>query len=856
MWQPQKSKIGHKSPGFRDMGGTSGNPIFRGRRAFKCLPTLIVGLLIGPGSLFAQRKTTVADTLFGLDGTPLNGYLIVKTATAFTSPDGFAVAAGTQTRVNVSNGAFSVQLIPNVGASPAGSSYQVQYFVAAQNVTEVWIIPQTPNPAKLADVRAVALPLPITQLPIAQVTPPSSCTSSQFLKWMGTGWGCGQGGTVASVQLAMPPEFTVTGSPVTSSGTMAVTKTAQLPNLVFAGPSSGSAEKPAFRSLVAADLPANIAQTGACPANSFVTMVNAGAPTCASPAPATLDQLTDPAGGRIFNLGGNTVGFIGGNLAIGTDTPASPLTVNGNATFQAGLLESGREPLNYKLGDNGAWQVGIDGAALIPFRDFAICLNQGTVSQYYGCKDLFYINHNAPTSALASAALAGATTLNLTAPLTLGPLYNVVEIGSNAAANQEVVTVTAGSGTSAFTVSPLIHSHAARTVTDAVLNGTTTLTSSTAHFTAADLYMQVGGAGIPTPTNISAVNSPTSITLSRPATTSASGVSATFSELVSVVGDPTHSPSFGIGGDTANDNMRVNIFGEPTYQPDMGELELWKAFGQTADIMDIGYGNQTDYRIASDFSHTMYSSAANRVVTDGVLNGTATVTSATANFTSADLGRFLAGTGIPAGSYIMAVISPTNVTISNSATQTATGVALTVNVPLFAVNNLGFAPWFQVLPAGGGGAVIAPVQVFGIGAGMSATPGANLDIATPGTNTATLLLRTGNQGALKIAASGTPPANVAIGANNASALALQSNGNCLPLPCNKDGVYVDLAQNVALGSTTITTSSTGGFPYIPAAAGPPTGVPAAQSGFVPMYYDTANHKLWIYDGDWKGVALN
>jgi hypothetical protein len=53
----------------------------------------------------------------------------------------------------------------------------------------------------------------------------------------------------------MPAEFSVAGSPVTSSGTLAVSKTDQNANLVYAGPSSGAAAAPTFRALVQADLP-------------------------------------------------------------------------------------------------------------------------------------------------------------------------------------------------------------------------------------------------------------------------------------------------------------------------------------------------------------------------------------------------------------------------------------------------------------------------------------------------------------------------------------------------------------------------------------------------------------------------
>lgn len=62
-------------------------------------------------------------------------------------------------------------------------------------------------------------------------------------------------GTVTSVGLSLPAIFTVTNSPVTSSGTLTGTLATQTANLVFAGPTTGVAATPTFRSLVAADLP-------------------------------------------------------------------------------------------------------------------------------------------------------------------------------------------------------------------------------------------------------------------------------------------------------------------------------------------------------------------------------------------------------------------------------------------------------------------------------------------------------------------------------------------------------------------------------------------------------------------------
>jgi hypothetical protein len=53
----------------------------------------------------------------------------------------------------------------------------------------------------------------------------------------------------------MPSQFTVSNSPVTSSGTLTASWNNQNKNMVFAGPATGSASLPTFRALVASDLP-------------------------------------------------------------------------------------------------------------------------------------------------------------------------------------------------------------------------------------------------------------------------------------------------------------------------------------------------------------------------------------------------------------------------------------------------------------------------------------------------------------------------------------------------------------------------------------------------------------------------
>lgn len=75
-------------------------------------------------------------------------------------------------------------------------------------------------------------------------------------------------GTVSSVALTLPSFLDVSGSPITSTGTFAVTLAAQTANKVLASATSGGAATPAFRALVAADIP-DISATYATASNAM-----------------------------------------------------------------------------------------------------------------------------------------------------------------------------------------------------------------------------------------------------------------------------------------------------------------------------------------------------------------------------------------------------------------------------------------------------------------------------------------------------------------------------------------------------------------------------------------------------------
>jgi hypothetical protein len=95
--------------------------------------------------------TTISDTVYRADGTVASGTVLISWP-AFVTADGNAVTAGSKSVAIGPAGAFSTQLVPNAGATPAGTYYTVVFQLYDVVRTEYWAVATT-TPTTIAAVR-------------------------------------------------------------------------------------------------------------------------------------------------------------------------------------------------------------------------------------------------------------------------------------------------------------------------------------------------------------------------------------------------------------------------------------------------------------------------------------------------------------------------------------------------------------------------------------------------------------------------------------------------------------------------------------------------------------------------------
>ena len=270
----------------------------------RLLKTILIGLalVLGASNAQAQCNGQPASGLVCGNPTASTGLPSWATQTALIDR-AFGTTAGTVLNRGASVWAQTSQ--PTLGANGGTGGAVVLNGATSGSVT---------IGAKAAAGTATIFNLPITNGTNNQVLSTDGSGNTTWTSISGTG-------TVTSVGLALPGIFTVSGSPVINTGTLTGTLATQSANLVWAGPTTGAAATPTFRSLVGADLPNPSAstlggiQSLAGVASNWIRQISTtGVPTASQPAftdisgTATTGQL--PSTSSILDLLGSTQGNV------------------------------------------------------------------------------------------------------------------------------------------------------------------------------------------------------------------------------------------------------------------------------------------------------------------------------------------------------------------------------------------------------------------------------------------------------------------------------------------------------------------------------------------------------------------
>jgi len=268
------------------------------------------------------------------------------TKTKPTSPNAIAVMAAV-VNVGTSNGILFVR--PTFGSVLGGTDGNVQFGTLSNGDVIVYdsgdsrwenraqstlSVGSATTATNLGGGTANQIPYQTGAGATSFITAPT--VSNTYLEWSGSAfqWSTNPLGTVTSVALALPAEFTISGSPVTSSGTLTGAWAAQTANYVFAGPTTGSAATPSFRALVAADVPTlNQNTTGS--AASLSISGQTGLLTFTGLASTNRVKTVRDAADTILELGGSYTPTGTWNWATATVTWP---TFNQNTTGQAGSV--------------------------------------------------------------------------------------------------------------------------------------------------------------------------------------------------------------------------------------------------------------------------------------------------------------------------------------------------------------------------------------------------------------------------------------------------------------------------------------------------------------------------------------
>jgi hypothetical protein len=357
------------------------------------------GLSESPSYTFNIANTTVAAGNYGGAATAVTLSINAQGQITSATDVSIAIAASqiTSGQVAIAAGGTNGTATPTAGAvaygtgaaygfTSAGNSGDVLTSggsgaptFAAQSTLSVGSATTATTATNLASGAANQIAFQTNASTTSFITAPT--VSSTFLQWNGSAfvWASAGTGTVTSVGLALPAEFTISGSPVTSSGTLTGAWANATANYVFAGPTTGSPDTPSFRALVAADVP-------------------------------TLNQNTTGSAGSVAN-----------SVTFDSSGGAAPNTSFNGSTARTIDYSTVGAPKADGTGASGTWSISISGSAgsATNATNVAVTADATNASRYLG----FYsattgnlgtlvdadLTYNPSTNTLTTATLVATT---------------------------------------------------------------------------------------------------------------------------------------------------------------------------------------------------------------------------------------------------------------------------------------------------------------------------------------------------------------------------------------------------------------------------------------------------------------
>ncbi len=636
----------------------------------------------------------------------------------------------------------------------------------------------------VAQVNAI---LPVFTSSLNGLVPSSGGGTSNFLRADGT-WDAPSGtGTVTSVAFSdasTTPIYNISGSPVTTSGTLTQTLTTQSANLVFAGPSSGSAAQPSFRSLVSNDIPSLSAIYLPLSGGTMSGAINMGSnqihslatPSVSSDA-ATKGYVDAAISGLTWE--GPAKAYANSNVPL---TGGASLTIDGYSVQNGDLVILGNQTTASQNGEYTASGIGtaytLTSNGLPSQAGQAWLITNGTVYS-----DSAFVSNAAIPSATFTE-FAGPTSYSFTAPLSLSG--NTVSISQASTSTNGYLSSTdwntfnnkqaAGNYITALTGDATASGPGSAALTLATVNSNTGSFGSSTSIPS----FTVNGKGLITAASGNAVVAPAG-TLSG-TTLNSSVVSSSLTSVGTITSGTWNGTTIAIANGGTGQTSASNAFialsplttaGDIIYEnstPTPARL----AIGSSGNVLTVVSGLPSWQPPATSGTVTSVS-----VVSANGLAGTvATSTSTPAITLSTTITGVLKGNGTA----ISAATAGTDYVIpSGNITGTAANITATSNSTLTTLSALSL-PTTQL-----SGTISLTSQVSGV-----------LPIANGGTDNGSLSVTAGGV----IYTDGTKFQNVGAGS---SGQILQSNGTSAPTWVNNTAssiAYTPVFQSLTSGSST------------------------------------------------------